>query len=53
MKSKILQDDHDALIKLNQSLSSEEKLEAFYRHSQLLSQLYFLGQSKKSKTNES
>ncbi len=39
MKSRILQQDHHDLIKLNQSLSPEERLVAFYYHSQLLSQL--------------
>lgn len=39
MKSKILQKDHEDLIKLIQSLSPEKRLEAFYRHSQLLIQL--------------
>ena len=39
MKSAILQKDHNDLLKLNHSLSPEERLVAFYHHSQLLSQL--------------
>ena len=39
MKSTIIQKDHEDLIKLNRSLSPEERLMAFYRHSQLLIQL--------------
>jgi hypothetical protein len=39
MKSKILEQDHNELIKLNRQLSGEERLMAFYRHSQLLTQL--------------
>lgn len=39
MISKILQQDHNDLIRLNQSLSPEERLVAFYHHSKLLSQL--------------
>ena len=39
MNSPILKQDHDALIKLNRSLSPEERLMAFFNHSQLLTQL--------------
>ena len=39
MKSAILEQDHEALIKLNRSLSPEERLLAFFHHSQLLCQL--------------
>ncbi len=39
MKSKILEQGRNELIKLNRQLSGEERLMAFYRHSQLLTQL--------------
>ena len=39
MNSLILKQDHDALIKLNRSLSPEERLLAFFHHSYLLTQL--------------
>ena len=39
MKSTILEQDHKALIELNRSLSPEERLLAFFHHSQLLTQL--------------
>ena len=39
MKSKIIEQDHDDLIELNRALSPEERIEAFYQHSQLLVQL--------------
>lgn len=39
MKSNVLQKDRIALIKLNQALSPQERLSAFYQHSLLLSLL--------------
>jgi len=47
MKSAILQQDRDDLIKLNRSLSPEERLVAFYHHSQLLIQLSLVGKAKR------
>ena len=49
MKSKILEQDHNELIKLNRQLSGEEKLMAFYRHSQLLTQLSLCHKSDRKK----
>ena len=39
MDSRILQQDRKDLIQLNRALSPQERLEAFYHHSRLLSQL--------------
>lgn len=39
MKSSILQEDHNDLIRLNRALSPEERLVAFYHHSYFLKQL--------------
>lgn len=50
MKSTILQQDHHDLIKLNRQLSPEERLMAFYHHSQLLCQLSLV---KKTDENQS
>lgn len=53
MKSPILQQDHDDLIKLNQSLSPEERLVAFFHHSRLLSQLSLVRKVKKNQDIDS
>ena len=50
MKSKILEKDREALIKLNRSMSPEERLMAFFHHSQLLAQLS-LARGKKMKNS--
>lgn len=47
MQSRILQQDHQDLIKLNQSLSPEERLIAFYHHSFLMAQLALAGKVEK------
>lgn len=39
IKSKILKKDQDALIKLSKAMTPEERLMAFYHHSQLLHRL--------------
>jgi hypothetical protein len=39
MESLILQQDRKDLIKINRSLSPEQRLEAFFHHSQLVIQL--------------
>jgi hypothetical protein len=44
----ILQQDHNALIKLNRELSGEERLMAFFHHSQLLCQLSLVKKADKS-----
>jgi hypothetical protein len=49
MESKILQQDRNDLIQLNRTLSPEQRLEAFYQHSQLLSQLSLVGKTGKKK----
>jgi len=49
MKSKILEQGRNELIKLNRQLSGEERLMAFYRHSQLLTQLSLCHNSKQLK----
>ena len=49
MKSAILEQDHQDLVKLNRSLSPEERLLAFYHHSYLLIHLYLAGKKNKQK----
>jgi len=39
MESNVLKKDHQALIDLSRAMSPEERLEAFYQHSQLLVQI--------------
>ena len=46
VKSKILLQDHQDLVKLNQSLSPEARLVAFYHHSRLLCLLSLAGKEK-------
>ncbi|GEM_PF-6170406 len=49
MKSRILEQDRNDLIALNRILSPQERLEAFYHHSQLLSQLSLVRKASKKK----
>ncbi len=49
MNSRILQQDHQDLIRLNRSLSPQERLKAFYEHSRLLGQLSLVRKAGKTK----
>ena len=49
MKSKILEQDHHELARINRQLSGEERLMAFYRHSELLIQLSLCNKSNQTK----
>ena len=49
MKSRILEQDRDDLVRLNRALSPQERLEAFYHHSQLLNQLSLIRKTGKKK----
>ena len=49
MKSRILEQDHEDLLKINRALSPEERIKAFYHHSQLLTYLFLAGKEKKPK----
>ena len=52
MKSNILQQDHQELVKINQKLSPQERLVAFYHHSRLLCQLSLLRKKVESKISD-
>ncbi len=43
MKSKILQKDHEDMIKLHRKMKPEERLMAYFHHSQLVQQFYQAG----------
>lgn len=47
VESLILQQDRKDLIRINKSLSPEQRLEAFFHHSQLLSQLSLANKANK------
>ena len=51
MKSKILAEDHQDLIKLSQAMTPEERLLAFYNHSRLVHQLYQAGEAMRSRSS--
>ena len=53
MNSRILQQDRKDLIQLNRALSPQERLEAFYHHSSLLSQLSLARKAGQKKDAES
>ena len=52
VKSKLIEKSREALIELNRSLSPEERMEAFYNHSQLLAQLFAAGKNNPDKRKQ-
>ncbi|MBI3010204.1 MAG: hypothetical protein HYY57_04395 [Candidatus Omnitrophica bacterium] len=42
-KSKILQKDHEAILLLYRRMKPEERLVAYFNHSQLVNQIYLAG----------
>ena len=48
--SEILQKDHEDLIELHQRMKPEERLAAFFYHSQLIQQMYQAGMSYRSRS---
>lgn len=53
MHSKILQQDQDDLIRISKSMTPEERLEAFYNHSQLMTQVYLAGSKFRNQASRS
>ena len=47
-RSEILQKDHEALVELQQRMKPEERLAAFFYHSQLIQQMHQAGMSYRS-----
>jgi len=52
MESLILQQDRRDLIKINKSLSPEQRLEAFFHHSQLVIQLSLANETNKKQNKK-
>jgi hypothetical protein len=53
MKSKLMQQDHDALIKMHKSMTPEERLMAFYHHSRLMMHVHEAGKELRNRSSSS
>lgn len=49
MKSNILKQGYEALIKINKAITPQERLTAFYQHSRLMNQLARAGEKARKK----